>query len=166
MPVDARAVFETLAAEHGGGVVVPASIRSPSWQPPREKGVRLSGDGHGRSIFPQLHAVYDAMFSLVKLLELLARQRITLDQVVDSLPEWHVKDSSVACPWDKRGRVMRLLGEQYRDRRLRAADGIKMQLETTGCWWCPIRTRRSSTWWQKRAPTVRHRRWSTSTPAS
>ena len=34
----------------------------------------------------------------------------------------------VACPWESKGKVMRLLNEQYKDRRTRQIDGVKVDL--------------------------------------
>jgi mannose-1-phosphate guanylyltransferase/phosphomannomutase len=48
--------------------------------------------------------------------------------VVEELPSWHVHETDVPCPWDKKGRVMRLLGERYRETRIRSSDGIKIAL--------------------------------------
>ena len=40
-----------------------------------------------------------------------------------------MREVNVACPWDKKGAVMRMVSEQYRERRMRTVDGIKIQLE-------------------------------------
>ncbi|MDQ2744141.1 MAG: nucleotidyl transferase, partial [Chloroflexota bacterium] len=128
VPVDAPSVFETLAAAHGG-TILRTRLDSQSLMVAAQKDdVRLGGDGRGRIIFPDFHSTFDGMFGLVKLLELLSRERTTLHEVVADLPVWHIKETDVACPWDKKGRVMRLLGEQYRERRVRTLDGIKIQL--------------------------------------
>jgi mannose-1-phosphate guanylyltransferase / phosphomannomutase len=128
VPVDAPSVFETLAAQYKGKVVRtrldPQAIMAAASQ----KGVLLAGDGRGRTIIPMLHPAYDGMFTLVKLLELLSSARLKLHEVVAMLPPWYIQDVNVPCPWDKKGRVMRMMGEQYRDRRARASDGIKIQL--------------------------------------
>jgi mannose-1-phosphate guanylyltransferase/phosphomannomutase len=130
VPVDAPAAFESLAAEHGGKVTRTRLDTQAIMAAASGKGVRLAGDGRGRTIFPSLHPTFDGMFSLAKLLELLSRAHATLHEVVAALPEWHIRETDVACPWERKGRVMRLLGEQYRDRRVRAADGIKIGLGT------------------------------------
>jgi mannose-1-phosphate guanylyltransferase/phosphomannomutase len=128
VPVDAPMVFETLAAQYKGKVIRtrldPQAIMAAASQ----RGVLLAGDGRGGTIFPTLHPAYDGMFTLVKLLELLSAARTKLHEVVATLPPWYIQETDVACPWDKKGRVMRMLGEQYRDRRARASDGIKVQL--------------------------------------
>jgi mannose-1-phosphate guanylyltransferase/phosphomannomutase len=128
VPVDAPAIFEALASRYGGRIVRTRLDFQAIMAAAGQKGVVLGGDGRGRTIFPVVHPTFDAMFSLVKLLELLSDAHTTLDQLVADLPAWHVQETAVDCPWDRRGRVMRMLGEQYRDRRIRAPDGIKIQL--------------------------------------
>lgn len=128
VPVDAPSVFESLASEYGGKVIRTRLDTQSLMAASTQKNVRIAGDGRGRYIFPSLHPTFDGMFSLAKLLELLSSAHTTLQAVIEGLPEWHITESDVACPWDKKGRVMRMLGEQYRQRRVRTADGIKIQL--------------------------------------
>jgi mannose-1-phosphate guanylyltransferase/phosphomannomutase len=128
VPVDAPAAFDTLAAKHGGKVTRTRVDAQALMSAATQKGVVLGGDGRGRTIFPVLHPAFDAMLTVAKLLELLSHARATLHEVIAGLPPWHVQESDVQCPWDKKGRVMRMLGEQYRERRVRASDGIKIQL--------------------------------------
>jgi mannose-1-phosphate guanylyltransferase/phosphomannomutase len=128
IPVDAPSVFESLAAQHEGKVLRTRLDAQSQMVAATQKGVRLSGDGRGRTIFPSLHTTFDGMYSLVKLLELLAHNHTSIQEVVARLPTWYIQETDVPCPWDKKGRVMRMLGEQYRDRRVRASDGIKIQL--------------------------------------
>jgi mannose-1-phosphate guanylyltransferase/phosphomannomutase len=130
VPSDAPTVFEQLAAQYRGKVVRSRRGLQGLRAAATQKGVRLAGDGRGRMIFPALHPQFDAMFGLVQLLELLSRARASLHDVVADLPRWHVREANVPCPWDKKGRVMRLLGEQYREHRVRGSEGIKIQLGT------------------------------------
>jgi mannose-1-phosphate guanylyltransferase / phosphomannomutase len=128
IPVDAPSVFERLASEYGGKVTRTKIDAEAIMSAATHKGVYLAGDGHGRYIFPVLHPTFDGMIGLVKLMELLATAHTPLHDVVEALPGWHVREMDVPCPWDKKGQVMRLLGEQYRERRAKATDGIKVQL--------------------------------------
>jgi mannose-1-phosphate guanylyltransferase/phosphomannomutase len=128
VPVDAPSIFEALASEHGGRIVRTKIDAEAIMYAASQKDVLLAGDGRGRVIFPVLHPTFDGMLGLVKLLELLAKSRTTIQQVVEALPSWHVHETDVACPWDKKGRVMRLLGERYRETRVRSTDGIKIAL--------------------------------------
>jgi mannose-1-phosphate guanylyltransferase/phosphomannomutase len=129
VPVDAPGVFDVLAAKHGGKVVRTRLDGESIMAAAGQRGVRLAGDGRGRTIFPSLHPAFDAMFSLSKLLELLSISNARLHEVIAGLPEWHIRESNVPCTWDKKGSVMRMVSEQYRDRRARTTDGIKIQLE-------------------------------------
>ncbi|HLJ66706.1 MAG TPA: sugar phosphate nucleotidyltransferase [Chloroflexota bacterium] len=126
VPVDAPSMFDTLAAQTGGKIIRTRVDTQSLMAAAAQKSVRLGGDGRGRTIFPELHPAFDAMFTVAKLLELLSLAHIRLDEVVAGLPRWHVAERDVACPWDRKGRVMRMLGEQYRERRVRTPDGIKI----------------------------------------
>jgi mannose-1-phosphate guanylyltransferase/phosphomannomutase len=128
VPVDAPAAFEELAGQYNGNVIRTRADAQSVMEAAAQEGIALAGDGRGRMIFPSLHPAFDGMFSLVKLLERLSGSRTKLHDLVASLPAWHIQNGEVACPWDKKGRVMRLLGEQYQNRRTSAADGIKIQL--------------------------------------
>ncbi|HZS94439.1 MAG TPA: sugar phosphate nucleotidyltransferase, partial [Chloroflexota bacterium] len=127
VPVDAPTVFEQLAEQYDGKVLR-SRLDPEALMTAAQKDVMLAGDGRGGIIFPALHPSFDAMFSLVSMLQLLSNVHATLQEVVAGLPAWHVQETNVAAPWDKKGRVMRLLGEQYRERRVRTLDGIKIQL--------------------------------------
>jgi mannose-1-phosphate guanylyltransferase/phosphomannomutase len=62
----------------------------------------------------------------IKLLEFLATQQTSLADVVAGLPAFHVKHREISCPWELKGTVMRLLNQQYKDRRADLIDGIKI----------------------------------------
>lgn len=90
-------------------------------------GVVLVGDGNGGFVFPELHPAFDGMFALMKLLESLARFNVRLMDVVSDLPPYFMIRTQVNCPWEYKGRVMRMLSEQYRKRRSEQIDGVKIQ---------------------------------------
>jgi mannose-1-phosphate guanylyltransferase/phosphomannomutase len=63
-----------------------------------------------------------------KLLEFLATQQTNLADVVAGLPKFYIAHRQVSCPWEVKGTVMRLLNQQYKDRRADLIDGIKILL--------------------------------------
>src|SRR5581483_6969807 len=105
VPVDAPSAFETLASMYGGKVVRTRVDAQALMAAATQKGVVMGGDGRGRTIFPILHPAFDAMLTVAKLLELLSHARTTLHDVVAGLPPWHIQETDVFCPWDKKGRV-------------------------------------------------------------
>jgi len=128
VPVHMPNIFDWIAAEHGGRVirckVDPHDLIAAS----AGDGVVLGTDGGGNFVFPQFQPAIDGLMATVKLLEFLALQRTTLANVVAGLPPYYVDHREVSCPWEAKGRVMRLLNQQYKDRRGELIDGVKILL--------------------------------------
>jgi mannose-1-phosphate guanylyltransferase/phosphomannomutase len=128
VPVHLPRVFEQIAADHGGHVLRckmdPHDLMGMS----EREGVVMAADGVGNFVFPQFQAAIDGLMAAVKLLEFLATQQTTLADVVEGLPPFHVSHREVSCPWEAKGTVMRLLNQQYKDRRADLIDGIKILL--------------------------------------
>jgi mannose-1-phosphate guanylyltransferase/phosphomannomutase len=68
----------------------------------------------------------DAVFSLIKVLELLARERLSLAELSQLLPQVERGYQEVDCPWEEKGRVMRRLFEENKGRELELTDGLKV----------------------------------------
>jgi len=92
------------------------------------QGVIMAADGGGNFVFPQFQPAIDGLMAVVKLLEFLASQKTSLADIVANLPAFHVSHREVTCPWEAKGTVMRLLNQQYKDRRADLIDGIKILL--------------------------------------
>lgn len=121
-------IFDEIAARYGAQVrrtrIEPQGLMEAMSDP----SVILAASGAGEFIVPSFHRLVDAMFPIAKLLELLATQNTTLDQVVATLPAWHVASKAVNCPWEQKGTVMRMLNEQYQERIGDQVDGLKIRL--------------------------------------
>ncbi|MGH2461237.1 MAG: nucleotidyl transferase, partial [Chloroflexota bacterium] len=92
------------------------------------EGVVLAGDDQGGIIFSQFQPAMDALFSVVKILELLATQEASLSDELDALPSYYTVQTKVPCPWDSKGKVMRLLSQQYQSSALQNIDGVRIDL--------------------------------------
>src|SRR5712691_4529050 len=127
VPVYAPSSIERVVAEHGGRVQrVRASAEAQMSLAAREHPL-LVGDGVGGFIFPRFHPSFDGLFATVRLLELLAATQQKLSDVVDSTPSVHVARLQVSCPWEQKGRVMRMLAQDPQTERTRQVDGVKHQ---------------------------------------
>ena len=91
-----------------------------------EEGVVFAGAVGGGYVFPQFLPAYDAIASLAKLLELLAPTGRPLSELVAELPAPTLIHRRLACPWAKKGVVMRVLNERLAGRDLDLTDGIKL----------------------------------------
>ena len=127
VPVYAPSSIEEVVAAHGGRVQrVRASAEAQMSLAAREHPL-LVGDGVGGFIFPRFHPSFDGLYATVRLLELLTATKQTLGEVIDSTPPAHVARLQVSCPWEQKGRVMRMLAQDPQTEKTRQIDGVKHQ---------------------------------------
>lgn len=128
VPVWAPSIFEEIGAKHGAEIVrtrfnsyalMTAALRS---------GVVVAGDGQGSFLFPEFQPTADGLFAVAKLMELTALQKTRFTQAINSLPRYAMASTRVPCRWEDKGRVMRMLNEQYRENGTRQVDGVKINL--------------------------------------
>lgn len=103
--------------------VVRAAAMSPS--------ALLAGDVRGGVVWPRHLGGFDAMATMVHLLELLAHTGRALAAVRSHLPRGVLLQTTEFCPWEAKGTVMRRLVEELQSAgaRLDLVDGIKVQLD-------------------------------------
>ncbi|HEX2036115.1 MAG TPA: sugar phosphate nucleotidyltransferase [Chloroflexota bacterium] len=124
VPVTAPHILEEMAATYGGRVrrlqanpeaqmraAVPA--RSGAETPGSPSNVpSLIGDGQGSYIFPDFHPGFDGMMAVARLLQYLGQAGLRLSEVLSAIPAYYLSSAEAPCPWDAKGRVMRVLHEQ------------------------------------------------------
>jgi mannose-1-phosphate guanylyltransferase/phosphomannomutase len=126
LPVATSRVAEEIVAARGGEVVwTRISSAALMASAAEEARVTFAGDEGGGYIFPAFLPAYDAVMSVAKLLELLARADTTLEAVVDRLPPAHIARRDVPTPWEAKGTVMRRILEQVDGSNLLTIDGVK-----------------------------------------
>ena len=127
VPVYAPSSIEQVVAGYGGRVQrVRASAEAQMSLAAREHPL-LVGDGVGGFIFPRFHPSFDGLYATVRLLELLTAAKQTLSEVIHSTPPAHVARLQVDCPWEQKGRVMRMLAQDPQTEKTRQIDGVKHQ---------------------------------------
>jgi len=126
VPVNISAVIERLAKPHHVDVkrlrTAPRYIMDAS----REANMKFVGDGIGGFIFPQFQPSFDAMFAIVKIVELLARHKVKLNALSEEVPEFETFHQKVPCPWDRKGLVMRRAIEAVQSMHHELVDGVKV----------------------------------------
>ncbi|MGH2506183.1 MAG: sugar phosphate nucleotidyltransferase [Ktedonobacteraceae bacterium] len=127
-PVTAPSALQHIAKHYDGQVLHTKVLPHAMMMAAGREGVVLVGDGQGGYVFPELHPAFDGILAIVKLLEMLATFQMHLSEVVDDLPAYYVSRTTVNCPWEHKGKVMRILNEQYREHRGKPIDGIKIDL--------------------------------------
>jgi mannose-1-phosphate guanylyltransferase / phosphomannomutase len=114
----------------GGGTFTatpgePASVLRASANP----GTVLASDGDGGFVWPGHLGAFDAMYTLVKLLELRATVGIPLSEARAGLPHLAYVTATEFCPWEVKGRVMRILLDKHRTDSVDLVDGIKVYVD-------------------------------------
>jgi len=125
VPLTMTSKVEKVVGFHGGYVIRTRYDLHDIMQKATDPDVILATDGRGHFIFPQFQPVVDGLFASVKVLELMGRYTTHLSVVLSQVPPFHVYNARVGCPWEKRGKVMRLLGERITASRVETLDGIK-----------------------------------------
>jgi mannose-1-phosphate guanylyltransferase/phosphomannomutase len=130
VPVTAPRAFEKLADYYGGTVLrtktAPGALMQTALEHPD---LLLLGDGAGSYIFPSFHPIADGLYAIIKILELLIINDTTLSTTINDLPPYHLKQAKVPCRWESKGKVMRMLNEQYQNRTAdNNIDGVKIDL--------------------------------------
>jgi mannose-1-phosphate guanylyltransferase/phosphomannomutase len=124
-PVTVTSRVEELAGDALEIVRTPNSL-SDLTSAAAEPGVVFAGAVGGGYVFPDFLPAYDAVASLAKLLELLAPIHQPLSALIAELPEPTLIHRRIACPWARKGLVMRVLNERLADRDVDLTDGIKL----------------------------------------
>ncbi|MDQ3991557.1 MAG: sugar phosphate nucleotidyltransferase, partial [Actinomycetota bacterium] len=125
IPVTTTRVVEDLVRARGGSVVWTRISATALSAAADQEGAVFGGAEGGGYLFPEFLPAYDALMSLVKLLELLSRTETTLEEVLDRLPPAHVVRIDVPIPWEAKGTVMRRLVEKHAGDEVVTIDGVK-----------------------------------------
>jgi mannose-1-phosphate guanylyltransferase/phosphomannomutase len=92
-------------------------------------GTSIASDGEGGFAWPGHLGAFDAMYTLVKLLELRAKIGIPLSTAREALPQVAYVTATEFCPWEMKGRVMRILLDRHRTDSVDLVDGIKVYVD-------------------------------------
>jgi mannose-1-phosphate guanylyltransferase / phosphomannomutase len=129
VPVTAPRAFEEIAARYGGTIIrTRATLAALMRTAAASRDMLLLGDGTGNYIFPSYYPIADGLFAVVKIMELLTLRGMGISEVVRDLPRYHMSQARVPCRWEYKGKVMRILNQQYQDRKLDQVDGVKIDL--------------------------------------
>jgi len=136
-----------LELENPGSIAVPISATMGVNRIAREAGMGLSytrddhramieaalsgdfgfvGGTRGGFIFPKWLFASDAMFAVVKIIEIMARTGIRLSDLTSNLPEYFRGRRKIECPYGSMGKVMRRLIEETAGYHRSIIDGVRI----------------------------------------
>ena len=126
VPVEATQEIERVAAKYGVQVVRIKNSHAAMMEATRAGDIAFVGGTRGGFIFTEYMFASDALYSISKILEMLARTGYVLAELDQSLPKRHQARVSIPCPWDAKGHVMRRAMEFSADMRRDLIDGVKI----------------------------------------
>lgn len=125
LPVTASSVNDRIAERFGSKIVRTKANPRAMMEVAKKEGVLFAGT-EGSFIFPTMHPGFDGMLTVAKICEALAESGKSLSEIQADMPDFHHLHEQVACAWEHKGTVMRVLVEQGKDKNLELIDGVKV----------------------------------------
>ncbi len=72
---------------------------------------------------------FDALAGLIKIIEFLSINKVSLTDIIREIPDFYVSKKKIFCPWELKGRVMRTLITEKTVEKVELLDGVKFILE-------------------------------------
>src|SRR5438067_486210 len=86
----------------------------------------LASDGVGGYCWPDFAVSFDSIFTVARVLELLAKTGTSLAALRSLIPQVTHRTAVEFCPWEVKGRVMRTMMERHLKDRVDLTDGVKL----------------------------------------
>ena len=125
-PVSASRRMELVVAGNGGKLVLTRADAASIVRAATRSEALVAFDETGGFVWPSHLSAYDAMYTLLTTIEMLVTTQTRLSELRRELPAAGHLEETVACPWDVKGEVMRLLVDSHRSERLDLTDGLKV----------------------------------------
>ncbi len=114
VPVTAPRVHEELARRYRGQV-----LRTRTSPRQRLEGLRQTG-------LPFPAQGFDGGKILLELLDFMAAEQKSLEQLLEEIPPFYLEERRLPCPWNQKGRVMRRLVEEAGSEKVELLEGLKV----------------------------------------
>src|SRR5262249_6069953 len=126
LPVSVSREAERLAGECGAEISWTKLSASHLMEVARTGSVKLAASQEGGFIWPAFLPAYDAVATLLHLLELLAESGRELSSILSEVPDTYISHDVVPTPWERKGAVMRGVMEYAKDLETVLVDGVKI----------------------------------------
>ncbi len=117
---------EIIAKDYNVEVVRIKDTHSAMMEATRDQEVKFVGGVWGNFIFPDFLFAADGMFSIGLLLEMLAKTKLEISDLDDTLPNRFQYQKLIPCPWDYKGKVMRKAMSFSENMERELVDGVKI----------------------------------------
>jgi mannose-1-phosphate guanylyltransferase/phosphomannomutase len=129
VPITSSGEIDIIAAKRGVHVVKTRNSHLAMMEAATSKAVQFVGGTKGGFIFTNFFFATDAMYSVAKILEMMATAGATLGQLNSEIPLLEMAKRNVNCSWEHKGKVMRHIMHDSEGLRRDLVDGVKIYLE-------------------------------------
>jgi mannose-1-phosphate guanylyltransferase/phosphomannomutase len=126
LPVSVSREAERIAETHGARITWTKLSAAHLMEVAGQGGIDFAASQEGGFIWPDVIPAYDAVATLLHLLDLLVRVDEKLSDVSAAIPPIFVAHEEVPTPWDSKGAVMREIVERSKGEELVLVDGVKI----------------------------------------
>ena len=120
----------SMIAEQLGGRFVPTKITPGAvLRAAQHSETVLASDGGGGFCWPDFAVSFDAIFTVARVLEMLAKTGTSLGSLRSRIPAVTHRTAVAFCPWEVKGRVMRTMMERHLRDRVDLTDGVKVFID-------------------------------------
>ncbi len=128
VPVQAPSTIEQMAGQKGCQVVRTKSSDRAMQEVASSSEIVLTGATDGRFAFPRFQSAFDGMFAIARVMELSAASGMPLSQALSDVPRSAFLQTSLPCPWEMKGGIMRKMSEDSLEKEATFIDGIKVHI--------------------------------------
>lgn len=126
-----QAIYD-IAEEHGGEVIATAVGDLLVARKLKDEAGLFGGEENGGLIFPDFVYGRDAVMTVAKILEILAKSKKPMSELVGELPVYYASKTKIECPDDEKEFVMSNIADEIKtttDFELDLTDGVKILKE-------------------------------------
>ncbi len=129
VPITSSGEIDLIAKERGIQVLKTRNVHAAMMELAKNKATDFVGGTKGGFIFTDFFFATDAMYSLAKILEMIARSGKGLAEINDELPKLSAAKRNVNCSWEHKGKVMRNIMRDTEPYRRDLVDGVKVYFD-------------------------------------
>ena len=125
-PASSSLAFSMIAEELGSRFVPTKITPGAVLRAAQHAEAVLASDGGGGYCWPDFAISFDAIFTIARVLEMLAHSGTSVGALRGRIPAVTHRVAVEFCPWEVKGRVMRTMMERHLKDRVDLTDGVKV----------------------------------------
>jgi len=130
IPITTPNAIGKMIASVGGQVTrTKSDRRSMMALAAKERETLAYGSGFKQEpIFPEFQPAFDALYAIIKVMELLAKEGRKLHELNVFLPHWFFRHRALPVPWERKGEVMRTIASEHAQEDVEMFDGVRVNV--------------------------------------